>query len=130
MIDLYTSATPNGWKASVTLEECGLPYEVHAIDMGKGEQKTPEFLKINPNGRIPAIVDRELGNFPIFESGALMIYCAEKSGKLMPTDVKGRSQVIQEIVQTEEFVEVSPDDAGGADVDSSPPGGVHVSRAG
>ena len=95
MIDLYTSATPNGWKASVTLEECGLPYEVHAIDMGKGEQKTPEFLKINPNGRIPAIVDRELGNFPIFESGALMIYCAEKSGKLLPTDVKGRSRVIQ-----------------------------------
>jgi glutathione S-transferase len=95
MIDLYTSATPNGWKASVTLEECGLPYEVHAIDMGKGEQKTPQFLKINPNGRIPAIVDRDLGNFPIFESGALMIYCAEKSGKLMPADVKGRSQVIQ-----------------------------------
>lgn len=95
MIDLYTSATPNGWKASVTLEECGLPYEVHAIDMGKGEQKTPEFLKINPNGRIPAIVDRDLGNFPIFESGALMIYCAEKSGKLLPTDVKGRSRVIQ-----------------------------------
>ncbi len=95
MIDLYTSATPNGWKASVTLEECGLPYEVHAIDMGKGEQKTPEFLKINPNGRIPAIVDRDLGDFPIFESGALMIYCAEKSGKLMPSDVKGRSQVVQ-----------------------------------
>jgi glutathione S-transferase len=95
MIDLYTSATPNGWKASVTLEECGLAYEVHAIDMGKGEQKTPQFLKINPNGRIPAIVDRDLGNFPIFESGALMIYCAEKSGKLMPTDVRGRSQVIQ-----------------------------------
>jgi glutathione S-transferase len=95
MIDLYTSATPNGWKASVTLEECGLAYEVHPIDMGKGEQKTPEFLKINPNGRIPAIVDRELDNFPIFESGALMIYCAEKSGKLLPTDVKGRSRVIQ-----------------------------------
>jgi glutathione S-transferase len=95
MIDLYTAATPNGWKASVTLEECGLPYKVHAIDMGKGEQKTPEFLKINPNGRIPAIVDRELDNFPIFESGALMIYCAEKSGKLLPTDVKGRSRVIQ-----------------------------------
>lgn len=95
MIDLYTSATPNGWKASVTLEECGLPYEVHPIDMGKGEQKTAAFLKINPNGRIPAIVDRELGDFPIFESGALMIYCAEKSGKLMPTDVKGRSRVIQ-----------------------------------
>jgi GSH-dependent disulfide-bond oxidoreductase len=95
MIDLYTSATPNGWKASVTLEECGLPYQVHAIDMGKGEQKTPEFLKINPNGRIPAIVDRDLGNFPIFESGALMIHCAEKSGKLLPSDVKGRSRVIQ-----------------------------------
>ena len=95
MIDLYTSATPNGWKASVTLEECGLPYEVHAIDMGKGEQKTPEFLKINPNGRIPAIVDRDLDNFAIFEFGALMIYCAEKSGKLLPTDVKGRSRVIQ-----------------------------------
>src|SRR5476651_1879296 len=95
MIDLYTSATPNGWKASVTLEECGLAYEVHAIDMGKGEQKTPEFLKINPNGRIPAIVDRDLGDFPIFESGALMIYCAEKSGKLLPTDVKGRSLVLQ-----------------------------------
>jgi GST-like protein len=95
MIDLYTSATPNGWKASVTLEECGLPNEVHPIDMGKGEQKTAEFLKINPNGRIPAIVDRDLGNFPIFESGALMIYCAEKSGKLLPTDVKGRSRVIQ-----------------------------------
>lgn len=95
MIDLYTSATPNGWKASVTLEECGLPYEVHAIDMGKGEQKTPQFLKINPNGRIPAIVDRDLDNFAVFESGALMIYCAEKSGKLLPTDVKGRSLVIQ-----------------------------------
>jgi GST-like protein len=95
MIDLYTSATPNGWKASVTLEECGLPYEVHAIDMGKGQQKEPWFLKINPNGRIPAIVDRDLDNFPIFESGALMIYCAEKSGKLLPTDVKGRSRVIQ-----------------------------------
>jgi GSH-dependent disulfide-bond oxidoreductase len=94
MIDLYTSATPNGWKASVTLEECGLPYEVHAIDMGKGQQKEPWFLKINPNGRIPAIVDRDLDNFPIFESGALMIYCAEKSGKLLPTDVKGRSKVI------------------------------------
>jgi GSH-dependent disulfide-bond oxidoreductase len=95
MIDLYTSATPNGWKASVTLEECGLPYEVHAIDMGRGDQKTPAFLKINPNGRIPAIVDREFDNFPIFESGALMIYCAEKSGKLLPTEIKGRSKVIQ-----------------------------------
>jgi len=95
MIDLYTSATPNGWKASVTLEELGLPYEVHAIELSKGAQKEPWFRKINPNGRIPAIVDRDENNFPVFESGALMIYLAEKTGKLLPTDVKGRSRVIQ-----------------------------------
>src|SRR5450432_1338477 len=95
MIDLYTAATPNGWKASVTLEECGLPYRVHPVDMSKQEQKTPAFLKINPNGRIPAIVDRDLDDFPIFESGALMIHCAEKSGMLLPTGVKGRSRVMQ-----------------------------------
>lgn len=97
MIDLYTSATPNGWKASITLEELAVPYEVHAISLSKGEQKTPEFLKINPNGRIPAIVDREEGNFAVFESGAIMIYLAEKfgGGKLLPTDRKGRSRVIQ-----------------------------------
>src|SRR6267142_4330990 len=98
MIDLYTSATPNGWKASVTLEECGLPYRVHAIDMGKGEQKTPEYLKINPNGRIPTIVDRDADNFAVFESGAILIYLAEKKGRLMPTDAKGRSVVIQWIM--------------------------------
>lgn len=95
MIYLYTSATPNGWKASITLEECGLPYTVHAIDLGKGEQKAAEYLKINPNGRIPAIVDRDQDNFAVFESGAIMIYCAEKSGKFLPTDLKGRSKVIQ-----------------------------------
>jgi GST-like protein len=95
MIDLYTSSTPNGWKASVALEELALPYEVHAVSLSKGEQKTPEFLKINPNGRIPAIVDRELDNFAVFESGAILIYLAEKAGKLMPADVKGRSRVIQ-----------------------------------
>jgi len=78
MIDLYTSATPNGWKASVTLEELGLPYEVHAIELSKGTQKEPWFRKINPNGRIPAIVDRDEDNFPVFESGALMIYLAER----------------------------------------------------
>ena len=94
-ITLYTAATPNGYKVSVALEEMGLPYAVRRIDLLKGEQKTLEFLKINPNGRIPAIVDRDLDNFPIFESGALMIYCAEKSGKLLPTDVKGRSRVMQ-----------------------------------
>lgn len=95
MIDLYTAGTPNGWKASITLEECGLPYEVHGVDLGKGEQRNPEYLKINPNGRIPAIVDRDLDNFAVFESGAIMIYCAEKSFKLMPTDLKGRSRVMQ-----------------------------------
>lgn len=95
MIDFYTWATPNGWKISTTLEELGLPYTVHPVDIGKGEQKRPEFLKINPNGRIPAIVDREEGGFPVFESGAIMIYLAEKTGRLMPTDRKGRSRVIQ-----------------------------------
>tara|TARA_R110000868_G_scaffold375440_3_gene639979 strand:+ start:14386 stop:15096 length:711 start_codon:yes stop_codon:yes gene_type:complete len=95
MIELYTSATPNGWKASVTLEELGLPYTVHAIDLMKGEQKTPEFLAMNPNGRIPAILDRDAEDFTVFESGAIMIYLAEKTGRLLPTDAKGRSRVIQ-----------------------------------
>lgn len=95
MIDLYTWATPNGYKISVMLEELGLPYTVHPINLGKGEQKRPEYLKINPNGRIPAIVDREEDNFTIFESGAILIYLAEKTGRLMPTDRKGRSRVIQ-----------------------------------
>jgi len=95
MIDLYTCSTPNGWKASVALEELELPYEVHALSLSKGDQKTPEFLKINPNGRIPAIMDREENDFAVFESGAILIYLAEKAGKLMPADRKGRSRVIQ-----------------------------------
>jgi GST-like protein len=95
MIDLYTSSTPNGWKASVTLEELGLAYQVRAIELSKQEQKEPWFLAINPNGRIPAIVDREVGDFSVFESGAIMIYLAEKTGRLMPKDAKGRSRVIQ-----------------------------------
>ena len=95
MIKLYTAATPNGWKASVTLEELGLPYEVQALDLMKGEQKTADFLAINPNGRIPAIVDTDEDDFAVFESGAVMIYLAEKTGQLMPTDVKGRSRVLQ-----------------------------------
>jgi GSH-dependent disulfide-bond oxidoreductase len=95
MIDLYTWATPNGYKISITLEEMGLPYTVHPIDIGTGVQKQPDFLKINPNGRIPAIVDRDEGDFAIFESGAIMLYLAEKTGKLMPTDRKGRSRVTQ-----------------------------------
>ncbi|MDE1986512.1 MAG: glutathione S-transferase N-terminal domain-containing protein [Alphaproteobacteria bacterium] len=95
MIDLYTAATPNGYKASVALEELALPYEVHYVQLGKLEQKQDWFLKINPNGRIPAIVDRDEDNFAVFESGAILVYLAEKTGKLMPKDVKGRSQVMQ-----------------------------------
>ncbi|APW44394.1 glutathione S-transferase family protein [Rhodoferax saidenbachensis] len=95
MIDLYTAATPNGHKASIALEELALPYELKVLDLSKGEQKTPEFLAINPNGRIPAIVDRAEGDFAVFESGAILIYLAEKTGKLLPTDVKGRSRVLQ-----------------------------------
>jgi len=95
LIDLYTSPTPNGHKASVTLEELGLPYEVHPIDLSKNEQKEEWFLKLNPNGRIPVIVDRDADDFAIFETGAIMIYLAEKTGRLMPTDVKGRSRTIQ-----------------------------------
>lgn len=95
MIDLYTSPTPNGWKASITLEELEIPYEVKTINLLEGDQKKPEFLAINPNGRIPAIVDRAEGDFAVFESGAVMIYLAEKAGRLLPADVKGRSRVIQ-----------------------------------
>ncbi|MDO8697671.1 MAG: glutathione S-transferase N-terminal domain-containing protein [Pseudomonas sp.] len=95
MIDLYTAATPNGHKVSIALEELGLPYEVHALRFDQQEQKTADYLKINPNGRIPAIVDRDMDNFAVFESGAILLYLAEKTGQLMPSDVKGRSQVIQ-----------------------------------
>ncbi|PHR59762.1 MAG: glutathione S-transferase [Robiginitomaculum sp.] len=100
MIDLYTSATPNGWKASITLEELNLAYEVKALDISTNVQKEDWFLKINPNGRIPAIVDHDVkdkngDSFAVFESGALMIYLAEKAGKLLPTDMQGRSRVIQ-----------------------------------
>ncbi|MEC7525478.1 MAG: glutathione S-transferase N-terminal domain-containing protein [Myxococcota bacterium] len=95
MISLYTSPTPNGWKASITLEELGLPYEVHAIDLMKGEQKEPGYLAINPNGRIPAIVDHDDDDFAVFESGAVMMYLAEKTGRLLPTEAKARSRVVQ-----------------------------------
>ncbi len=95
MIDLYTAATPNGHKVSIALEELGLPYTLKVLDLAKGEQKTPAFLAINPNGRIPAIVDHEAGGFAVFESGAILIYLAEKTGRLMPTDVQGRSRVLQ-----------------------------------
>jgi GST-like protein len=95
MIDLYTAPTPNGWKASVTLEELAIPYEVHLVNLLAGDQKQPEYLALNPNGRIPTIVDRDEGGFAVFESGAIMIYLAEKAGRLLPADRKGRSTVIQ-----------------------------------
>jgi GST-like protein len=95
MIDLYTASTPNGHKVSIALEELGLAYTVHALDFGKLDQKQPAYLKLNPNGRIPTIVDRANGDFAVFESGAILIYLAERTGKLLPTGAKGRSEVIQ-----------------------------------
>src|SRR5882672_10002374 len=95
MIDLYTSPTPNGYKVSITLEELGLPYTVHPIDLSSGAQKEPWFLAINPNGRIPAMIDRANGDFPVFESGAILLYLAEKTGKLLSAEPKARSIAIQ-----------------------------------
>ena len=95
MLDLYTAATPNGYKVSIALEELGLPYTVHPTNLLANEQKQPAFLAMNPNGRIPVIIDRDAGDFTIFESGAILIYLAEKTGRLMPTDPKGRSVVLQ-----------------------------------
>lgn len=96
MIDLHTASTPNGHKVSIALEELALPYRVFPIDLGKLEQKTPAFLAMNPNGRIPVIVDRSGDEpFVVFESGAILLYLAELTGKLMPTDPRGRSRVIQ-----------------------------------
>jgi GST-like protein len=95
MIDLYSAATPNGHKVSIALEELALPYELHTLDLLQGTQKEPWFLALNPNGRIPAIVDRAEDNFAVFESGAILIYLAEKTGQLMPAGAKGRSQVLQ-----------------------------------
>lgn len=95
MIDLYSAATPNGWKVSITLEELGLPYTLHKIDLASGEQKRKPFTDINPNGRIPAIVDRGNDDFAMFESGAIMMYLAERTGRLLPKDEKARSRAIQ-----------------------------------
>ena len=91
-MDLYTFGTPNGFKPLIALEELGLPYKLHTVDIHKNDQFKPEFIKINPNSKIPALVD---DGFAIFESVAILIYLAEKTGKLMPKDVKGRSEVLQ-----------------------------------
>lgn len=95
MIDLYTAPTPNGRKISIALEEMALPYRVIAVDLAAGEQKTPEFLAINPNGRIPAIVDRDAGDFPVFESGAILVWLAEKCGRFLPAGPWPRSVAMQ-----------------------------------
>ncbi|QSP95229.1 glutathione S-transferase N-terminal domain-containing protein [Marinobacter salinisoli] len=95
MIDLYTSPTPNGYKVSVLLEEMGVEYNLIPVDLSKGDQKKPAFLAMNPNGRIPVIVDRDNDDFVVFESGAIMVYLAEKYGQFYPTDPKLRSRALQ-----------------------------------
>ena len=98
MIDLYSWATPNGHKIHIFLEEIGVKYNLHAVDIGKGEQFTPEFLKISPNNKIPAITDSEGPNgekISLFESGAILIYLAEKFGKFLPTDAINRYKTIE-----------------------------------
>ncbi len=98
MIDLYTWPTPNGHKVHIMLEETGLPYTVHAVDIGQGDQFAPDFLRISPNNKMPAIVDRDGPGgkpFPIFESGAILLYLAEKTGRFMPSDTVGRYVVVQ-----------------------------------
>ena len=99
MIDLYYWPTPNGWKISIMLEECGLPYNLVPVNIGTGEQFKPDFLKISPNNRMPAIVDHEPtgGGAPIsvFESGAILLYLSEMTGKFVPPDVRGRVEAVQ-----------------------------------
>ena len=98
MIDLYTWGTPNGRKVSIMLEECELPYRVHPINIGKNDQFTPEFVAINPNSKIPAIVDPEGPDgkpMPLFESGAILVYLAGKTGKFLPRSVRGKYEALQ-----------------------------------
>lgn len=95
MIELFTAATPNGHKVSICLEELELPYEVRRIDLSAGEQKEEWFVAINPNGRIPAIIDHDAGAMRVFESGAIMLYLAEKTGKLLGDDAEDRWRAIQ-----------------------------------
>ena len=97
-LQLYSTATPNGVKTSIMLEEIGLPYEVHLVDFNKDDQKTPEFLSLNPNGKIPAIIDPDGpgGNpLPLFESGSILLYLGEKTGRLLPTDPARRWETIE-----------------------------------
>ncbi|HSN71783.1 MAG TPA: glutathione S-transferase N-terminal domain-containing protein [Steroidobacteraceae bacterium] len=97
MLDLYYWPTPNGWKISIMLAECGMPYRLVPVNIGKGEQFAPDFLAISPNNRMPAIVDHDApgGPLSIFESGAILLYLAEKSGRFMPRDLHARFDVMQ-----------------------------------
>jgi GST-like protein len=99
VIDLYYWTTPNGHKITMYLEEAGLEYRIHGVNIGKGEQFKPEFLAISPNNRIPAIVDQAPSDggapIPVFESGAILLYLSEKTGRLLPADVRGRVEVLQ-----------------------------------
>jgi len=95
MIELFTSDTPNGWKVSIALEEMALPYKYQHIRLSLRQQKEEWYLKLNPNGRIPTIIDHDNDDFVVFESGAILIYLAEKTGLFLPKDVKGRSLVMQ-----------------------------------
>ena len=99
MIELYTAPTPNGWKVSIMLEECGLSYQTHWVNIGAGEQFEPDFLAISPNGRIPAIVDTAPADggaaVPVFETAAILAYLAEKTGQFLPADLRGRAQVLE-----------------------------------
>src|SRR6478672_11668413 len=99
MIDLYYWTTPNGHKITLFLEEAGLDYRIHPVNIGQGEQFQPEFLRISPNNRIPAIVDTEPagGGEPlsVFESGAILLYLADKTGRFIPQDLRGRTEVLQ-----------------------------------
>ena len=123
MIDLYTWGTPNGRKVSIMLEELDLPYKVHAINIGKDDQFKPEFIAINPNSKIPAIVDPDGpgGKLSLFESGAILIYLAEKHGRFLPKDPRQRYIVLQWLMfqmggvgpmfgQTHHFLRNAPED--------------------
>jgi len=95
MIELFTAATPNGWKVAITLEELAIPYTVRALKLSSGEQKESWYTALNPNGKIPTIVDHAANDFVVFESGAIQIYLAERSGALIGTTPQQRSQVVQ-----------------------------------
>ena len=123
MIDLYTWSTPNGRKVSIMLEELGLPYKAHAIDIGKGDQFQPDFVTISPNSKIPAIVDSEGPDgkpYALFESGAILLYLADKSGRFLPARKAERFEVIQWLMfqmggvgpmfgQTHHFLRAAPE---------------------